>query len=81
MGAERFQADLIALSGDEAQRERDEVVAAEPQFARSIDTASPRLIPVFTIESADPRRAPASGLCLPFVPGLNVPESNLEFGR
>ncbi len=53
MGADRFQADVVELPEAEAQRKRDAVASAEPQFAKSVEAAAPRAIPVFSITRVD----------------------------
>lgn len=49
LGTDRFQADVVELSNEEAQQKRDEVAELAPQFAESVKEAAPRLIPVFSI--------------------------------
>jgi len=49
MGTERFTADIVQLSDEEAQAKVDMQTKSVPQFAAYVESAAPRKIPVFKI--------------------------------
>lgn len=53
MEAERFHADVVELPDAEAQRQREATASAHQQFAESVASAAPRLIPVFSVTRVD----------------------------
>lgn len=50
LGTERFTADVVELSGEDALEKIELQAASVPQFADYVDSAAPRTIPVFSIE-------------------------------
>lgn len=48
-GTERFTADVIELSKDDARQKAEIQAASVPQFAAYVESAAPRTIPVFSI--------------------------------
>ena len=49
LGTERFSADVIELTGEDAQRRVEFQASNTPQFAEYVKSAAPRTIPVFSI--------------------------------
>ena len=52
MGTERFSADLVEITGPDAQRAIDLQAQASEQFTAYLERAAPRAIPVFSIDRA-----------------------------
>jgi deazaflavin-dependent oxidoreductase (nitroreductase family) len=50
LGLERFTADVLELSEDEARKRVEFQAGSVPQFAAYVESAAPRTIPVFSID-------------------------------
>ena len=48
-GTESFKADVVEVSGAEAEARVTKQAASTPQFAKYVESAAPRTIPVFSI--------------------------------